>query len=594
MNIIYIITTLILYVLVLILKKSEQKLNICAQTIVTFVLYTCYDLLTCYILTFINIPINMISLTIANILLIVITTIKIIKDKQIQKFFIDKKDIIFLIVLLIIATAIVHKQYGNIDNIKYYSTDAREHYNASKLFYKTNSLMIKQDSYEGFMPYVYTNEGLIYKALEPIIGEFNLYKVFIISDTCIWILAPIIFYLLMKKKANTWIKFGIISIASIIYALGYPLNSMLTGFHYLQAGINLILLVWLVIQENNVKSSYKMLSVTLINIGAILSYNLFAPFVYVAEFVYYIYENYKENGKLINKKLLKSTFITLILPGMLGLIYFVFPTLLAGNNPVKGIENEGYIYRNMWSTFILFIPFSIYYIMQKVKHKEIDFDIVIILSSIIYSIIIFCLYKANMMSSYYYCKMNYILWAVLIYMSTMGLLCFYDKRKINKVIAIVLVILYLGIMVLSIKDIRYIFKGDYIDKEKENITTIMGIFNINRTLLEMPSLISKQEIQCLEYVEDNIDSSKTLFLVIPRQEDWKQVMLYKHEPHSTDFSNIDKEIGKWNNGEYEYIVLFKNRYTYKTNKQLVMTENTQLIYENKETQIWMKGEQNIE
>ena len=133
----------------------------------------------------------------------------------------------------------------------------------------------------------------------------------------------------MKKKANTWIKFGIISIASIIYALGYPLNSMLTGFHYLQAGINLILLVWLVIQENNVKSSYKMLSVTLINIGAILSYNLFAPFVYVAEFVYYIYENYKENGKLINKKLLKSTFITLILPGMLGLIYFVFPTIIS-------------------------------------------------------------------------------------------------------------------------------------------------------------------------------------------------------------------------------------------------------------------------
>ena len=329
MNIIYIITTLILYVLVLILKKSEQKLNICAQTIVTFVLYTCYDLLTCYILTFINIPINMISLTIANILLIVITTIKIIKDKQIQKFFIDKKDIIFLIVLLIIATAIVHKQYGNIDNIKYYSTDAREHYNVSKLFYKANSLMIKQGMYEGFMPYVYANEGIIYKALAPIIGEFNLYKVFIISDICIWISAPAILYLLMKEKANTWIKFIIISIASIIYALGYPLNSMLTGFHYLQAGINLILLVWLVIQENNVKSSYKMLSVTLINIGAILSYNLFAPFVYVAEFVYYIYENYKENGKLINKKLLKSTFITLILPGMLGLIYFVFPTIIS-------------------------------------------------------------------------------------------------------------------------------------------------------------------------------------------------------------------------------------------------------------------------
>lgn len=592
MNIIYIITTLILYVLVLILKKSEQKLNICAQTIVTFVLYTCYNLLTCYILTFINIPINMISLTIVNILLIVITTIKIIKDKQIQKFFIDKKDIIFLIVLLIIATAIVHKQYGNIDNIKYYSTDAREHYNASKLFYKANSLMIKQDSYEGFMPYVYTNEGLIYKALEPIIGEFNLYKVFIISDTCIWILAPIIFYLLMKKKANTWIKFGIISIASIIYALGYPLNSMLTGFHYLQAGINLILLAWLIIQENDMKSKYKTLYITLTNIGIILSYNLFAPFVYMAEFIYYIYENYKQNRKLINKKLLKDISITLILPGMLGLIYFVFPKLFANNNVMEGINNEGYIYRNLWSTFILFIPFSFYYLIKKVQYKKIDFNIVFILSSIIYSIILFFLYKSNIISSYYYCKMNYILWAVLIYMSTTGLLYFYDKSKINKAIAIVLFIIYLGIMILFIKDIRYIFKGDYTDAEKENVNTIMGIFNINRTLLEMPSLISNQEMQCLKYVEDNIDSSKTLFLVIPRQEDWKQIMMYKNIPHATDFKNIDKEIEKWNSGEYDYIVLFKNRHTYKTNKQLVMTENAQLIYENTETQIWMKGEKN--
>ena len=194
MNIIYIIATLILYIQTLILKKSEQKLNICKQAVITFVMFTCYNLLTCYILTFINIPINMINLTAVNIALTVLIMIKIIRDKQIQKFYIDKKDIIFFILLLITATLITHKQYGNIDNIKYYTTDAREHYNVSKLFYKANSLMIKQGMYEGFMPYVYANEGIIYKALAPIIGEFDLYKVFIISDICIWISAPAILY----------------------------------------------------------------------------------------------------------------------------------------------------------------------------------------------------------------------------------------------------------------------------------------------------------------------------------------------------------------------------------------------------------------
>ena len=50
------------------------------------------------------------------------------------------------------------------------------------------------------------------------------------------------------------------------------------------------------------------------------------------------------------------------------------------------------------------------------------------------------------------------------------------------------------------------------------------------------------------------------------------------------------QIETWNNGEYDYIVLFNNRHTYKTNKQLISTENVHQIYENKETQVWMKGE----
>ncbi len=590
MNLIYIITTIVLYMLILLLKKSESKLNIFAQIILTFIIYTCYNLLTCYILTVANIPISMISLTAVNLAVITTVITKIVKDKKIQENFLDKKDIIFFTILLIGTTLIIHKQYGNIDNIKYYTTDACEHYNTSKLFYDSNSLLVKQETHQGFMPFVYTNEGIIYKAFSSITGEFNLYKIFIISDVCIWVLAPIIFYLLMKKRANTWIKFAIICIASGIYALGYPLNSMLTGFHYLQAGINLILTMWLVIQENKLQKCYKTAYITLINIGIILSYNLFAPFVYMAEFVYYIYENYKINKKLINKELLKNISITLIIPGILGLIYFVFPKILSNNNIMEGINNEGYIYRNMWSTFILFIPFSIYYIVEKLKNKEIDFNIAFILFTILYSIILLILYKLNTISSYYYCKMNYILWAVLIYMSTTGLIYFYDKKKINKIIAVLLVITYLGIMAFAIKDIRYIFKGDYTNKEKENITTIMGIFNINRTLLEMPSLINSEELQCLKYVEENIEVSKTLFLVIPRQEDWKQVMLYKNTPHATDFENIREEIEKWNNGEYDYIVLFKNRHTYKTNKQLISTENAHQIYENKETQVWMKGE----
>ena len=79
--------------------------------------------------------------------------------------FVDKKDIIFILLTLIVILPIAYKQYGNIDNIKYYTTDAREHYNVSKLFYQNDTLLINTDSYQGFMPFTYANEGIIYKIL---------------------------------------------------------------------------------------------------------------------------------------------------------------------------------------------------------------------------------------------------------------------------------------------------------------------------------------------------------------------------------------------------------------------------------------------
>lgn len=251
---------------------------------------------------------------------------------------------------------------------------------------------------------------------------------------------------------------------------------------------------------------------------------------------------------------------------------------------MEGINNEGYIYRNMWSTIILFVPFSIYYIVKKVK--PLNYNIIFICGTIIYTILLFVLYKTNNISSYYYYKIYYLIWPIIIYISTLGIIEFYNKKTLNKIIAIILITIYIIIMFAFIKNITYYFKGSYTSKDKEGFTTIMGIFNINRTLLEMPKLINIEEMNCLEYVENNIDPEKTLFIIIPRQEDWKQILLYNKVPHNTNFTNINEEIEKWNNGEYENIVLFINRNTYKVNNEKINLTNAEKIYSNNETQIW--------
>lgn len=257
MNLAYVLITLAMLVTIILIKKSDNKLNIFSQIIITSLLFACYNMIICYIFSLIKLPITLLTLLVPNLIVLIIGIIKVIKDKKIQSFFIDKKDIIFILLVLIVILPIAYKQYVNIDNIKYYTTDAREHYNVSKLFYQNDTLLINTDSYQGFMPFTYANEGIIYKILAPVIGEFNLYKVFIISDVLIWAMSMIMFYLLLKDKATSWIKYIIICIACVIFVLGYPLNSMLTGFHYLQVGVNLILATIFIMNNNELYKKWK-------------------------------------------------------------------------------------------------------------------------------------------------------------------------------------------------------------------------------------------------------------------------------------------------------------------------------------------------
>lgn len=336
MNIIYAIITIILLIETIMIKKSDEKLNIFNQVVITTILLACYNMLICYIFNLVKLPITLFTLSIANVIIIIIEVIKMLKDKQIQKYYLDKKDIIFILIVLSVIVPIACKQYGNIDSIKYYATDATSHYNASKLFYQSEKLLINNKEYQSFMPFTYINEGIIYKILAPIIGEFNLYKIFIISDILIWAMSIVIFYLLLKEKANTWVKFIIICITSIIFTLGYPLNSMLTGFHYLQVGTNLILCSIFIINMEKLTNTWKRIFMFLINIGIIFSYNLFAPLVYIAEFIYFIYNNYKETNKIINRNLIIDILVTLFVPGILAVSYFILPKLLSNRKCYGG------------------------------------------------------------------------------------------------------------------------------------------------------------------------------------------------------------------------------------------------------------------
>ena len=76
-------------------------------------------------------------------------------------------------------------------------------------------------------------------------------------------------------------------------------------------------------------------------------------------FLFYILYFYKKHGKIVNKEMILYTIITLVIPCICGFLYTILPSFQNANSikATNQITLEGYIYRNLFSNLLLFIPF---------------------------------------------------------------------------------------------------------------------------------------------------------------------------------------------------------------------------------------------
>lgn len=589
MQIIYAISMIILFTLIILLKRTKEKLEITKTITITLTVTLAYNTLCAYILNLINIPITLINLSVINAIFSICILIKIIKAKEIQKYTINKTNILVLLVFIVITTLIVHINFGDLTKIRYVSMDAREHYKAAREFSENTALSNKQVENNTvsstFMPMGYVNAGILFKILEPYIGTVGLYKVYILFESFIYLLTGIMFYMLIEKYVNKMNSKIIAIIFSIIYVLGYPLNAWISGFHYLIIGILFIeAIMYIVSRAGKIELSYELIIIFLLNFGLILSYSLFCPFVYLAEFIYFIY-NYKKDKEKI--KLFLLVFIGLILPGIIGITYLIVPSL----GKVGGyISLEGWLYKNLWSNFVLFIPFSVYAIYKSIKNKEFTFDNILLTLLVIYMLVLFIGTKLGKCSQYYFYKNYFILWLILIYFNIKGMLELL-KEKNGKYIVNVYTIMYLIIFGVSIY-----YQNTYVRQEaNDSLNTTMEMFTFNNTMIhaENAAFITNEELQLLTQTEKTIkgkwrEEEKILFVTDPTQERWLQSLTgYKN----ILFDDKDYAIKNLKEENYKYIVTFENRNTYQNVKEYINEKNMKIVYENSIGKIYEKKEE---
>lgn len=586
MSVIYCICTIVLLISTILIKKTEKKLDIVKTITITLVLFLCYQTFISYIFTMLQIPITLTSLTIINGMLVIAIVGRMLYKKQLQQYYFEKKDLIFIILILLIVMVLSYIDFGFPLNIKYIMTDASVHYISAREFYENESLLLKVeniDTANAMMPGAYSNIGILFKVFAPFIGEMNLYNVFIGFDIFVLFLSGMLFFVTIKKYAKNKVTYVLAGIISIIYLLGYPLNNMLFGYFYLGLGVLCINAIVAIMQEwEEEKTIWKnAVSIFLLCFELFFSYYLFAPPVYGAIFIYYIFYFHKQKGKWFNKSILVYTLITLVVPTVVGFLYHVLPGMLSTSQIQVGsvIQVEGYIYRNLYSNILLFIPFMIYYL---IKQKKLQFDIISTIIFIMYMCVLYIsIFKLNI-STYYFFKTYFVLWQFVIYLFFRGI-CYIAENKKGKVLVCSYVSVYILLMVISFLTSNVQIIKDTFNKN-EKITDVMDIYGINKTVLTKVEVdYTKEELEILEYIKKNalqLKNNNTLIIGNQRQEFWFYALLEYKCKANLSYATTINYINNWNQGDYEYLVYFNRSDYYRMYENDIELDESEVIFEN--------------
>lgn len=526
MKIIYILSLMILTISFVLVKKTDKKQNILSFLCITIGTLFCYNTFIAYVLTFFTIPVTLLSLSIINFIFIAIFTAVILRNKQIQTYEINKIDLLYIALLGFAVIFVSYLNFGFPFNIKYETGDPSVHYLTSEMFAENDSLLIQDvdEAYGGFKTrktVSYVNSGLIMKCFEGVIDPFYNYNIFIVFGIFVLFITAVSMYTTISRFAIDKKTRFLAFIVSLIYTMGYPLNSFLFGFEYLSMGILLVCLVFDVVnyfKNKELSIPYIIGILALLNFGVFSAYFMFVPFLYPALWLYFCFYSYEKEKSIFTKKNIVLLVTTLLIPFFLGFIYHIAPDIYGViiNSNIDTIDTEtmfnysshlvgnsfsmyGYIYVNLYSNMLLLLPLSIYLIIKKWKENRFEaMNMIFCIAFIQLLIVGFLLSKVSI---YYISKNYFALWFILIYLNYKALVEIY---KMHPKVSCGLVSFYSILIILNLLFIDTTLENQELNPN-ETPMTVVEVFGANKTILKYKRTdFYQDELEILKYLKDNI------------------------------------------------------------------------------------------
>ena len=591
MEIFYIVTVLWLFVSTMLIKKSDEKQNVLLRGVLSIVLFTIYNIFWGFVFLVFKIPYILLTLAIVNVLVSGINTFIVCRKKERQKYFLRVKDLVFLIVLLVFIVGFAINQYGFPFEIKYETTDPAIHFLATMEIYNNKTLQ-----WNGSMPAASINSAILFDTFDFVVPQQSFYCLFIIFDLIILYLIGAVFYLGITNKVESKVKSVITMIFTLLFVCAYPLNSVLFGYAYLTVG--LLYMTTLIVLAVNVKlNEFKMfpfcVEMFLIVYGIFFSYYLFVPVVYSAFGLYMLFDMLKNKKSknifsICTKENIIKVLVILILPTALGFLYFVLPSLIqSGETTISHIATEGYIYRDLYSNFVLLAPLAIFYVLYNIKNKKNSFSMILTVISALFSLYLLKKGLRGEVSSYYYFKMYFLLWILVVYMNIKAMFIMIENK--NGIFVYSFTIVFLGILFILYTGYDYkISNINILFNPYNSINSYANIyaFNLNKVRTDK-KIYSNSQLEAIKHLleisedKQNIQINGDILQMLWANSVWK----------ITDIDNVhllQKEekldIQKWlENENKKYLIYFDT-----SNVLDRESENYKVIYEKQDVIILEK------
>ena len=291
----------------------------------------------------------------------------------------------------------------------------------------------------------YVNTGIFLKLFKGIISETFFCKLYFIFDISIWVLSGLLMYTALSIESKSKRHQILALVMTFFYIFAYQLNSLFAGFSYLGVGLDIIIGI-IIIMKSQLKTKNKIAYLFLLNLGIMFSYYYFAPVMFLSEFWYILKTNKTQKIKIFSKKNILEILIALVIPGLIGVTYFIIYPLFIQNNTITNyataIGTSGFIYENLIMNVLPYLLVSEVFIIYNLLRKTNSYINKLLIVTLIFTFAIFTLFKLEYASSYYYYKLYYMLFLVLVVSTYEMLKIFTEKNKNVQIIVSGILLLY--------------------------------------------------------------------------------------------------------------------------------------------------------